>query len=444
MAPSILVGTRKGLFVLRGDDDRRTWTVEEPSLSGWEVFHAVHHDGTLYAAANNFVYGATVQRSSDGGKTWERSEGLGLPGREPPRKEPRARDPFLGEEDLDAYLQETFAPPREAAAEAPQEAPKPAPSSGKPAVHVPTPEEMEAALSGPDEVELPDDMAESEAFRQDRGQAQPKGPLPGVVVGATLAESLGLELGDEVRIISPLAGLDTSLWQPDGGAPRSLAFRVIGVFQAGFQEYDTRLVYVHLYEAQRFFDHGDAVTGVEIRLDDINEAPHVARQLEADLGGGPYHTMDWQELNHNLFTALEMQKVMLSLVIATIIFVAAFNVIATLIMIVLEKKREIAILKAMGAKDSGILSIFLVQGVVIGLVGTALCLLLGGLVTGYLSVYSFPLDPKVYLIDHLPVRVTPLEFAETVLIALAICTAATLFPSYWAARLLPADGVRYE
>ncbi len=370
-------------------------------------------------------------------------KGLGLPGREPPRKEPRARDPFLGEEDLDAYLQETFAPPREPTVDAPRATPKPAPGAAPPAVHVPTPEEMEAALGGDSDVALPDDMAESEAFRQDR-PTQPQGPLPGVVVGAALAESLGLELGDEVRIISPLAGLDTSLWQPDGGAPRSLAFRVIGVFQAGFQEYDTRLVYVHLYEAQRFFDHGDAVTGVEIRLDDINEAPHVARQLEADLGGGPYHTMDWQELNHNLFTALEMQKVMLSLVIATIIFVAAFNVIATLIMIVLEKKREIAILKAMGAKDSGILSIFLVQGVVIGLVGTALGLLLGGLVTGYLSVYSFPLDPKVYLIDHLPVRVTPLEFAETVLIALAICTAATLFPSYWAARLLPADGVRYE
>jgi lipoprotein-releasing system permease protein len=375
-------------------------------------------------------------------------EGIGLPGREPPRKEPRARDPFLGEEDLDAYLQETFAGPREPATEAPKSAPKPAAPATKPAGHVPTPEEMEAALGELEDagsVALPDDMAEAEAFRRDRPEGtKAAGPLPGVVVGAALAESLGLELGDEVRIISPLAGLDTSLWQPDGGSPRSLAFRVIGVFQAGFQEYDTRLVYVHLYEAQRFFDHGDAVTGVEIRLDDINAAPHVARQLEADLGGGPYHTMDWQELNHNLFTALEMQKVMLSLVIATIIFVAAFNVIATLIMIVLEKKREIAILKAMGAKDSGILAIFLVQGVVIGLVGTALGLVLGGLVTGYLSVYSFPLDPKVYLIDHLPVRVTVLEFAYTVLIALAICIAATLFPSYWAARLLPADGVRYE
>jgi lipoprotein-releasing system permease protein len=204
------------------------------------------------------------------------------------------------------------------------------------------------------------------------------------------------------------------------------------------------MVYVDLYEAQRFFDRGDSVIGVELRLNDIDDAPRIARQLEADLGGGPYHTMDWGELNHNLFTALEMQKVMLSLVIATIIFVAAFNVIATLIMLVLEKKREIAILKAMGAKDSSILSIFLVQGVLIGLAGTALGLVLGGAVTAYLSIYTFPLDPKVYLIDHLPVRISPLEFLNTVLIALGICTTAGLLPSYWAARLLPADGVRYE
>jgi lipoprotein-releasing system permease protein len=376
-------------------------------------------------------------------------DGLGLKGLEPPRKEPRARDPFLVEEDLDAYLQQLFAAPAEPAPAEPAPTPgKPAaPKPDKPgAVHVPTPEEMEAALNELDtgDIALPDDMTEEKAFERDPGPSKPKGPLPGVVVGAALAESLGLAVGDDVRIISPLAGLDTSLWQPDGGAPRSLDFRVIGIFQAGFQEYDTRLVYVHLYEAQRFFDHGDAVTGVEIRLNDLEDAPRIARQLEADLGGGPYHTMDWQELNHNLFTALEMQKLMLSLVIATIIFVAAFNVIATLIMIVLEKKREIAILKAMGAKDASVLSIFLVQGVVIGLVGTAIGLVLGGLVTGYLAVYSFPLDPKVYLIDHLPVRVSALEFAYTIATAFVICTAATLVPSYWAARLLPADGVRYE
>jgi lipoprotein-releasing system permease protein len=133
---------------------------------------------------------------------------------------------------------------------------------------------------------------------------------------------------------------------------------------------------------------------------------------------------------------------MLSLVIATIILVAAFNVIATLIMIVLEKRREIAILKAMGARDSAVLQMFMVQGAAIGLVGTALGLLLGGAVCTYLTIFQFPLDPKVYLINHLPVRVSPSEFLLTIAIALGICITATLVPSYWAARLMPADGIR--
>jgi lipoprotein-releasing system permease protein len=366
--------------------------------------------------------------------------GLRLPGREPPiRDAAQQRELVDGEEDLDAYLRALAEPQTPAK----NEGRPTAPPTRAAQAHVPTPEEMEAALAGDDGVTLPDESAETSAFERIHDDAT-KSTLPGVIVGGALAENLGLELGDHVRIISPLAGLDTSMWEADGGAPRSLDFRVTGIFEAGFQEYDTRLVYVDLYENQRFFDHGDSVTGVELRLRDIDDAPRVARQLEADLGGGPYNTMDWRELNHNLFTALEMQKVMLSLVIATIIFVAAFNVIATLIMLVLEKKREIAILKAMGAKDSSILSIFLVQGVLIGLAGTALGLLLGGAVTAYLSIYTFPLDPKVYLIDHLPVRVSPMEFMNTVLIALGICTTAGLLPSYWAARLLPADGVRYE
>jgi lipoprotein-releasing system permease protein len=133
---------------------------------------------------------------------------------------------------------------------------------------------------------------------------------------------------------------------------------------------------------------------------------------------------------------------MLSLVIATIILVAAFNVIATLIMLVLEKRREIAILKAMGAKDSAILQVFLVQGAAIGVVGTVIGLVLGGAVCAYLTVFEFPLDPKVYLIDHLPIRTTASEVILTALVALGICVAATLIPSYWAARTLPADGIR--
>jgi lipoprotein-releasing system permease protein len=388
-------------------------------------------------------------------------EGLRLATSKPPgRKSAPPRTLIGGDEDLDEYLraidrEQELGGARGSSNAAervePAPAPKPAPvveapqakPTAKPA-HVPTPEEMEAALDALGEnLALPDDDFEAKAFEETKTEAK-QGPLPGVIVGAALAESLGLEIGDHVRIISPLAGLDTSLWQPNSSAPRALDFRITGVFQAGFQEYDTRLVYVDVYESQRFFDQGDSVTGVEIRLSDIERAPAIARRLEADLGGGPYHTMDWEELNHNLFTALEVQKVMLSLVIATIIFVAAFNVIATLIMIVLEKKREVAILKAMGAKDSGILAIFLVQGVVIGIVGTLIGLVLGGIVTGYLALYSFPLDPKVYLIDHLPVRVSASEFVSTLAIALAICTLATLIPSYWAARLMPAAGVRYE
>ncbi|MEY4513578.1 MAG: hypothetical protein RLZZ450_5700 [Pseudomonadota bacterium] len=395
---------------------------------------------------------------------------LRLPGRHAPERDPsQTRDILDGEDDLDAYLRAvdkasaepvdkptlpspdvaTPTPPATqppASARAPEK-PAPVPPAKPlrdPPAHIPTPEEMEAAL-GETDIALPDEAAEASVFESDKpGAKDVPSTLPGVVVGSALAESLDLHMGDHVRVISPLAGLDTSLWQGGGGGPRTLDFRVTGIFEAGFQEYDTRLVYVDLYEAQRFFDHGDSVTGVELRLHDIDAAPKVARQLEADLGGGPYHTMDWRELNHNLFTALEMQKVMLSLVIATIIFVAAFNVIATLIMLVLEKKREIAILKAMGARDSSILAIFLVQGILIGLVGTAIGLVLGGAVTTYLTVYQFPLDPKVYLIDHLPVRISAMEFLNTVLIALGICTTAGLVPSYWAARLLPADGVRYE
>jgi len=314
-----------------------------------------------------------------------------------------------------------------------------------PVPKVPSLAEAAAALAKEDLGALPSDEDEARLLTEGEPEApHVDGPrvLPGVVVGITLAENLGLKVGDEVKIVSPLTGLDTSLWRPDGGKPASRDFRVIGIFEAGFQEYDSRLVYMDLYEAQIFQDQGDTVVGVEIRLHDIDKAAAVSLRLERELGGGPFHTMDWMELNHNLFTALEVQKVMLSLVIATIILVAAFNVIATLIMIVLEKRREIAILKAMGARDSAVLQMFMVQGAAIGLVGTALGLLLGGAVCTYLTIFQFPLDPKVYLINHLPVRVSPSEFLLTIAIALGICITATLVPSYWAARLMPADGIR--
>lgn len=319
-----------------------------------------------------------------------------------------------------------------------------------PEVDVPSPEEAQRALEALEDPALPDSaifdqfIAEEEVILGEDEGAVPTEDLPGIVVGALLARNIGVGVGDRVRVVSPLAGLDTSMFSGSAGTPQSAEFRVIGIFEAGFQEYDSRLVYVDLFAAQRLFDHGDTVTGVEISLHDIDEAPDVARRLERILGGGPYHTMDWQELNRNLFTALTIQKFMLSLVIGAIILVAAFNVIATLIMVVLEKKREIAILKAMGARSFGVLLIFMVQGLLIGVVGTLLGVILGGGAVWYLEAFQFPLDPEVYLIDHLPVKSSPAELITTVAIALGICIFATIIPSWWAARLLPADGVRYE
>jgi lipoprotein-releasing system permease protein len=344
------------------------------------------------------------------------------------REEPQGRTTFWEDEKQR----------REARREAARRARKPSVGA------VAKPDEIEAMLSGLDDdaLALPDDP-EWEAGLMQGGAQEPIDTLPGIIVGKALAEDLGLEIDDRVTLISPLAALGLALTEPRGSATRSREFRVIGVFQAGFQEYDSGLVYTDLFEAQRLFDEGDNVTGVELRVHDLDTSYELARRIEQDLGGA-FHSLDWSELNRNLFTALEVQKIALTLVIATIIFVAAFNVIATLIMIVLEKKREIAILKAMGATDATVLGVFMVQGVVVGVIGTLAGVLVGGGIVTYLDKIRFPLDPKVYLIDHLPVVLNPTVFLVTIAIALLICTVSTIAPSWWAARMLPVDGLRYE
>ena len=267
--------------------------------------------------------------------------------------------------------------------------------------------------------------------------------LSGVVVGRTLAHNLDLHVGDQVRIISPLTGADAALVR-HGNTPRARDFRVTGIFDAGFDEYDSRLVYVDLWEAQRFFEQGDAVTGVEVKVRDIERAAAIGRRIERQLGGGPYHTLDWESLNRNLFTALRLQKVALSIVITIIIIVAAFNVVATLVMVVLDKRREIAIMKAMGADEAGILRIFLIQGLAIGGVGTTLGLGFGALICTALQRLHFPLDPQVYLIRYVPVRASFTEFAITAVVAMFISLVASLIPAAWAANLAPVEGLRYE
>ena len=265
--------------------------------------------------------------------------------------------------------------------------------------------------------------------------------LPGIILGRTLAENLDAEVGDTVRVTTPLIGLDMLGWSPSNATPTTMRFKVIGIFYAGFLEYDTKLVYVDLFESQRFFDQGDSVTGVEITVHDIGTAKDVSRRARKMLGGGPYHTVDWERLNEPLFTALKTQKVVLTVVLSVIVGVAAFNIIATLVMMVFDKRREIAILKSMGASHGGILRIFMYAGTVVGTVGIAIGLAVGYGICFALDRIGWPLDPKVYLIDHLPITIHWLNFVATAGVAFLICILATILPSLSASRLRPVDGL---
>jgi lipoprotein-releasing system permease protein len=289
----------------------------------------------------------------------------------------------------------------------------------------------------PDVDVLPDDVAPDPCSSPDAVSR-----LPGIVTGATLAKNLGVGLGDCVQVTSPTIGY--TFTQGAIRPPIAKQFRVVAIFEAGFDQYDSKLVYTDLYEAQGFYDQGDTVTGVEMKVADIDNAKTIAANIDKMLANGLYHTMDWEELNHGLFTALRIQKISMSLVLALIIFVATFTVVATLIMIVLDKKKDVAILKAMGATDNAILRIFLYQGAFIGGAGTLLGLLLGIGVCKGLFVYAFPLDPKVYFISHLPVEVSAADFLITGGIAIGICLAFTVFPAIYAASLRPADGLRAQ
>ncbi len=291
------------------------------------------------------------------------------------------------------------------------------------------------------ESELPEDDLIPEEINPDPCSVDAT-TLPGIIIGKTLGEDLRAGIGDCVQVTSPTIGFSFS--RNEIRAPVAKQFRVIGIFYAGFDQYDSKLVYTDLYEAQKFGDAGDSVTGLEMRVSDIDGAKDVARAIDAKLENGLHYTMDWEELNHGLFTALRIQQILMSAVLALIIVVAAFTVIATLIMVVLDKKKEIAVLKAMGAADWAILRSFLYQGVIIGSVGGALGLALAIFVCKLLIVYAIPLDPKVYFISHLPVDVKPLDFGLVGLFAVLVCLLATVWPALHAALLRPVDAFREQ
>ena len=263
---------------------------------------------------------------------------------------------------------------------------------------------------------------------------------PGIILGNELARNIGASRGEPVTVISPLGRLT-----PLGRVPRSQTFRVAGIFDSGMYEYDSTIAYVSLWAAQRFLGIGDRVTGIEVRVDQIYEADRVARAIGKALDGYPYWSRDWMRMNKNLFSALKLEKIVMFIILTLIILVAAFNIVGTLIMVVIEKTRDIAILKSMGATRRSIMKIFLIEGAVIGLVGTLLGLLGGYTLCKLLATYKFiELPSDVYYISTLPVQMNPLDVALIALAAIVITLAASVYPAWQASRFDPAEAIRYE
>jgi lipoprotein-releasing system permease protein len=263
------------------------------------------------------------------------------------------------------------------------------------------------------------------------------GRLPGILLGRELANRLGAFLDAEVTAISP-----TSTIGPLGIVPKLKKFRVTGIFDSGMYEYDSSLAYIPLVEAQKLLDVGGAVNGIEVKVDDIFAAGAIARDLEAALGF-PYGARDWKEMNRSLFSALELEKIMMFIILVLIILVASFNIVSTLTMIVVEKGREIAILKAMGATPGRIMRIFMIDGLVIGLAGVALGVPLGYGASWLIQEY-YTLPGDVYYISKIPVKLLWQDVAAVSVAALAISLLATLYPSWRAAKLEPVEALRYE
>jgi lipoprotein-releasing system permease protein len=263
---------------------------------------------------------------------------------------------------------------------------------------------------------------------------------PGLIVGRELAKSLHVYVGDEITLVSPLGDLG-----PMGILPRSRRFRIAGIFYSGMYEYDASHAYMKLDVAQEFLDLKQNVTGVELKIEEAERVDEVRPSVEKVIATyDGLRVRDWKESNKNLFSALKLEKIATFIILSLAILVASFCIICTLLLMVTEKSKEIAILKALGASDRAILSIFMTEGIVIGLIGTIFGVITG--LTAMLGLRSFGLrlDPDVYYIDRLPINVEFQDFATVTLAAIVITTLATIYPALAASRLRPVDGIRYE
>jgi lipoprotein-releasing system permease protein len=260
---------------------------------------------------------------------------------------------------------------------------------------------------------------------------------PGIILGKELSMRLGATVGDNVNVVSPVGNVSSITM-----IPKIRTFTVVAVFQTGMYEYDSSLAYIGLREAQQFFNMGTTVTGIEVKVDDIFQANLIARTIEQTLGL-QYWARDWMQLNRNLFSALKLEKTMMFLLLVLITLVASFNIVSTLTMIVTEKQREIAILKAMGATRKGIMRIFMLNGLVIGATGTLIGVPLGYTFLWLIQNY-WTFDQTVYYISHVPVHVQAVDVILVSLSAMLISFGATLHPSWQAAKMDPAAALRYQ
>ena len=268
-----------------------------------------------------------------------------------------------------------------------------------------------------------------------------------IILGKELSQKLGVQVGDAISMVSPASRLT-----PMGLIPKIKLFKVVGLFESGMFEYDSSLAFISVQSAQRFFSMKGQVSGIEIRVEDIDSADQIAEILQENLGF-PYYVRDWMRMNKNLFSALRLEKIVMFIILILIILVAAFNIVSTLFMVVMEKTKEIAILKSMGASRTSIMKIFSFQGLIIGLLGTLIGCIGGftivpnlneivGFIENIFGITAFPSD--VYYLDKLPSEIQYMDSFLIVVFSIFICFVASLYPAWRASRLDPVDGLRYE
>jgi lipoprotein-releasing system permease protein len=263
--------------------------------------------------------------------------------------------------------------------------------------------------------------------------------MPPIILGKDMAEELAATVGSIVLVTSPQGELT-----PFGMVPKYNRFRVVGIFNSGFYDYDSSWALVRLRDAQQLFGLGDLVSVIEFKVDDIYQAEQISRQLEQAAGKG-FMATNWMEQNKALFRALRLERLVTFITIGLIVFVAALNILISLTMMVMEKTRDIAVLISMGTRKSQVRRIFIAQGVLIGVVGTAIGLVLGYALSwagGHYHLLS--LAPEVYSIDYVPFAPRAIDGVLVALVAIGISLIATVYPSWSAARILPAEALRYE